>query len=305
MRLHFSKMSNIEHRVVIKFFTRKGLNAIEISKELDNVYRDSAPSYPTVAQWVAELKNPERGFEDTPQMGRPSTTTADENIEAVERIVMRDRQVSIRRVAYALGIPKTIIHEVMDNQLGMKKVCTRWILKLLTPIQRANRVDCYQELLHESKVHQDNFFDLIVTGDESWIRHYDPPSQLEAKIWKRSGEQTPTRLLQERSAGKVMMIIFWDKDGVLVTECLPRGTTINGSRYASFIERLRSVIVEKGRGKVSRGVLLHDNAYIHKCNIVQTAIRQAGFIELNYQAYSPDIAPSDYHLFSNLKKFLH
>ena len=41
--LHFWKMSNIEHREVIKFFTRKGLNAIEISKELDNVYKDSAP----------------------------------------------------------------------------------------------------------------------------------------------------------------------------------------------------------------------------------------------------------------------
>ena len=58
-----------------------------------------------------------------------------------------------------------------------------------------------------------------------------------------------------------MMIIFWDKDGVLLTEYLPRGTMING---ASIIDRLRSVIVEKGRGKVSRGVvLLHDNAPIH------------------------------------------
>ena len=29
-----------------------------------------------------------------------------------------------------------------------------------------------------------------------------------------------------------------------------------------------------------------------------------GFVELNYRAYSPDIAPSDYYLFSNLKTFL-
>ena len=63
--------------------------------------------------------------------------------------------------------------------------------------------------------------------------------------------------------------------------------------------------MEKGRGKVSRGVLLlHDNAPIDKCNIVQAAIQQAGFIELNHCAYSPDIAPSDYPLFSNLEKFL-
>jgi histone-lysine N-methyltransferase SETMAR len=124
-------------------------------------------------------------------------------------------------------------------------------------------------------------------------------------VWKRSGEETPTQLRQARSAGKIMMVIFWDKDGVLLTEYLQRGTTINGPYYASIIERLRSVILEKRRGKVNRGVLLlHDNAPVHKSNIVQAAIRQAGFVELNHPAYSPDIAPSDYHLFSNLKKFL-
>ena len=131
---------------------------------------------------MAEFNNPERTFEDAPQTGRPSTINADENIEAVERIVMLDRQISIRRLAYELGIPKTIIHEIMDNQLGIKKVCTWWILKLLTPVQHANRVDCCQELLQQSEINPDNFFDSMVAGDEFCIRHYDPPSQLEAKI---------------------------------------------------------------------------------------------------------------------------
>ena len=152
MRLHFSKMSNIEHREVIKFFTRKGLNITEISKELDNVYKDSAPSYRTIAKWVAEFKDPERAFEDAPRMDHPSTITADENNEAVERIVMRNRQISIRCLAEELAI----IHEIMNNHMGMKKVCTRWVPKLLTPIQRANRVDCCQELLQESEVNSDN-----------------------------------------------------------------------------------------------------------------------------------------------------
>ena len=102
-----------------------------------------------------------------------------------------------------------------------------------------------------------------------------------------------------------MMIIFWDKDGVLLTEYLTRGTKINGPYYASIIERLRSVILEKRRGKISHGLLpLYDNDPIHKCNIVQGAIRQTGFIELNQPVYSPDIAPTNYHLFSNLKKSL-
>ena len=68
MYLHFSKMLNIEHRVVMKFFIQKGLNTTEISKELDNVYKDRVPSNCAVANWLAEFNNPEHGFEDAPRM---------------------------------------------------------------------------------------------------------------------------------------------------------------------------------------------------------------------------------------------
>ena len=72
-----------------------------------------------------------------------------------------------------------------------------------------------------------------------------------------------------------------------------------------MIERLRPAILKKSRGKVSRDVLLlHDNAPVHKCKVVQAVIHQSDFIKLNHPAYSRDIAPSDYYLFSNLKKFL-
>ena len=114
-------MLNIEHRAVIKLFTRKRLNAIEIIKELNNVYKDPVPSYRTVVKSVAKFKDPERVFEDAPRMDHPSTITADENIETVERIVIRDRQISIRRLAEELAI----IHEIMNNHMSMKKVCTR------------------------------------------------------------------------------------------------------------------------------------------------------------------------------------
>ena len=102
-----------------------------------------------------------------------------------------------------------------------------------------------------------------------------------------------------------MMTIFWNSEGILLTDYLPRGTTINGPYYASLLERLRSAIVEKRRGKLTQGAfLLHDNAPAHKSNIAQAEIRQAGFTELNHPAYSPDVAPIDYYLFANSKKYL-
>ena len=174
-------MSNIEYRLVIKFFMRKGLNATEISKELDSVDKDDGPSYLTVAKWVAEFKEVERAFEDSPRTGRPSTITNDESIEDVKRIVMRDRQNSVRRLAYELDIPTTTVYEIMGNHLDMEKISTRWVPKLFTPVQRASRLDCYQEPLQENDVNPDNYFHRIVTGDETWLYYYDLLSQQEAR----------------------------------------------------------------------------------------------------------------------------
>ena len=75
-------------------------------------------------------------------MSCPSTITTDENIQAIERIVMGDRQICIRHVAFELAIPTTTVYEIISNHLGMKKVSTRWVPKLLIPIQCANRVCC-------------------------------------------------------------------------------------------------------------------------------------------------------------------
>ena len=61
----------------------------------------------------------------------------------------------------------------------------------------------------------------------------------------------------------------------------------------------------KHHGKINHEVLLlHDNAPVHKSNVMQAATRKVNFVELDHPAYSLDIAPSDYYLFKNLKTFL-
>jgi hypothetical protein len=94
-------------------------------------------------------------------------------MQALERLVMRDRQISVRRVADQLNISKTIVYESLNDHLGMKKVYTKWVPKLLTPLQRANRVECCEELLQESKEDSIGFLGRIVTRDDTWIHHYE------------------------------------------------------------------------------------------------------------------------------------
>ena len=132
-----------------------------------DVYGDSAPSYRTVAKWVAEFIDPTRAFEDVPRSCRLPTTLTDESIRPVEKVVMRDRQISVRRVADELGITKASLYEVLSDYLGMKKVCTKWAPKLLTLSQRVNRIDCYEEFLYNCNQAPTEYFGRIVTGNKT------------------------------------------------------------------------------------------------------------------------------------------
>jgi len=62
---------------------------------------------------------------------------------------------------------------------------------------------------------------------------------------------------------------------------------------------------EKCRGKFTKGVLfLHDNAPAHRTLATRKKLANLGFQCLHHPPYSPDLAPSDYHLFPGLKKQL-
>lgn len=51
-------------------------------------------------------------------------------------------------------------------------------------------------------------------------------------------------------------------------------------------------------------VLLHDNARPHVSNRTTAVIKEFGWYVLDHPPYRPDVAPSDYHLFSALEKHL-
>ena len=83
---------------------------------------------------------------------------------------------------------------------------------------------------------------------------------------------------------------------------LPKRSTITGVYYANLLDQLRTAIREKRRVKLSKGVLLQqDNARVHTCKVAMDAVERNGY-ELIHPAYSPDLAPSDFFLFPNLKK---
>ena len=84
---------------------------------------------------------------------------------------------------------------------------------------------------------------------------------------------------------------------------LSKRSIINGVYYANLLDQLRTAIREKRRGKLSEGVLLQqDNVRVHTCKIEMNAVERNKYELIPHPAYSPDLAPSDFILFSNLKK---
>ena len=156
-------------------------------------------------------------------------------------------------------------------------------------------VESSQELLEVYNANPEDFHTRLVTGDETWLHHWDPDTKNESMQWKRPGSPPPKKFRTQSSASKVMAMVFWDSKGIILIDYKPAGTSITGEYYANVIKQLR----------VAAGVLLlHDNAPVHKSRVAQAAIPKCKLEQLNHPPYSPDLAPSDYYLVRNLKSHL-
>ena len=117
------------------------------------------------------------------------------------------------------------------------------------------------------------------------------------------GSPRPKKFKTQPSAGKMMATVFWDAQGVIMLDFLAKKSTRTVAYYANLLDQLRTVIREKRRYKLSKGILLQqDNARVHTCKIAMDAVERNGYELIPHPAYSPDLVPSDYFLFPNLKK---
>ena len=184
----------------------------------------------------------------------------------------------------------------------MRKLSERWIPRPLTVDQKHTRrtLSCMNLNLFEED--PANFLKRFVTMDETWVHHFTPEAKQQSKQWKHPGSPPPKRAKTVPSAGKVMASVFWDADGILLIDYLQKGQTINGTYYASLLTQLWEKIKIKRPGKLTKGVLFHlDNTPVHKSVIAMAAIHDCGFKLIEHPPYSPDLAPSDFHLFPKLK----
>ncbi|KAF2352489.1 Transposase type 1 [Trinorchestia longiramus] len=82
--------------------------------------------------------------------------------------------------------------------------------------------------------------------------------------------------------------------------------TINAERYCSYLAVMHARLSEKRPALVNRRgpILLHDNARPHVARMTVQKLTELGYETLPHPPYSPDLSPTNYHLFKHLCTFL-
>ena len=80
----------------------------------------------------------------------------------------------MREIADTLKISEGSVFTILHESLGMRDLFSKWVLRLLTPDQKKQRVEDSERCLKLFKRGKKDFLRRFVTMDETWIYHYTP-----------------------------------------------------------------------------------------------------------------------------------
>ena len=131
-------------------------------------------SYLGPKQRLSLIQNVYREDEnDEERAGRPSTSTTNNNIDGVKRIVLVNRRITVREVAEDLKISIGSCHSIFTNDLDMTRVTAKFVTKLLNFDQKQHRINTAQAIFPQR----------VITGDESWVYGYDVETKAQSSDW--------------------------------------------------------------------------------------------------------------------------
>ena len=120
----------------------------------------------------------------TPRSCRKVTISTDKRISAIEEYVMKDkvRRITVQQVGENFDISYGTAQDILTNVLGMRRVCARWVPRLLVPEQMAVRVQICTELQQKLSDEGDSFLNKVITCDETWFHFFEPESKQQSSM---------------------------------------------------------------------------------------------------------------------------
>lgn len=114
---------------------------------LKQVYGEQALSRSRTFEWYGRFRDGRESVEDDAHTGRPISVRTPETIEKVRELVTSDRRLTIRILASELNIDKEVVRQILTQDLGKRKVCSRFVPHCLSDEQKQLRMDTCGELI--------------------------------------------------------------------------------------------------------------------------------------------------------------
>ena len=155
-----------EQRCANKFCVKFGESASVIYEKLQRAYGEHSLSRAQVFSWHKSFLEGREQVEDEPRAGRLSTSKTDDNVERVRSLVRSDRRLTLRMISSELNLNRFTVHQILTQDLDMRKVCAKMVPKnLTTEQQKVNWRDVCLDLLNRLE-REPEFFIRVITGDE-------------------------------------------------------------------------------------------------------------------------------------------
>jgi len=185
-----------------------------------------------------------------------------------------NRRLTIRELTEELNISYGSVQSILTDNLQMRRVSAKFDPRLLTGEQMENRVSVCTEL--KDRLDADpHFMAKIITEDETWVYGYDPETRNQSSQWKTSGSSRPKKARQSKSNVKVMLIFFFDSEGIVRLEFVPRGTTVNAEYYKGILQSLRNDVRRNRPEKwVNEFLFHHDTAPCHTSLLIREVLAE-------------------------------
>jgi hypothetical protein len=111
------------------------------------------------------------------------------------------------------------------------------------------------------------------------MHSFDPQLKQQNVEWR--APMSPKKKIARRSLGalKVMHVMFFSRNGLVLYHPMPIGTTVNGRYYCSLLQhKVRKALRRKQPELLKRGaILLQDNATPHRHHDVQNLVQRWGW----------------------------
>jgi len=283
------ELSRRDVRVLLLYEYRMGHRAAEAARNICSFMGGGVVSERDAQLWFKRFRDGQTDLDDLPRSGRPREIDDDE----LQKIVDSDSTLSLRDYATVLECSYTAVESHL-KELGKSWRYGEIVPHELSPVQLKIRIDTCTENLssHRNLTWLSN----IVTGDEKWVLYVNKKRK---KQWLSKGQSgTPTP--KDIKPKKVMLCVWWGVRGIVHWETLPKGQTINGELYCKQLDRVAECL----KRKQDRVYFLHDNARPHTSKLAIEKLAELQWQIVPHPPYSPDLAPSDYHLFRSMAHFL-